>query len=373
MNTKTKNQVLNEIEANKNEWLKDDSFKVHTVDAVIMKDDGIYVGDLKLGDKALTKMLYRMQLTDKFIDYKKEVERGNFKQVFDNIVGWNKGKQVVTVSNGKIASDVFFYKGQENFNPSSRLSMIIDGVYDKISQMNESMEIHKFSMDTDRKVINFSTVDPSTKFNAVGNDEWVLGSILGIGLTEAFASPYYGRLVCTNGLVDGINMRKFSLSGKGYTEQAISQMISRGTNLKKLVGDHIKEVSATAIKCETSLSEYLNFRKIMSEGLNDDQKELADVLFPLYHIEDAYGGKDVFNNNEQWKTTAKSGVTVYELLNDITKWTTHDKNVNNPTMKNRLNEKASMWFMKGQWHNKNVAPNVEIKRRPCFSDSVPLV
>ena len=235
------------------------------------------------------------------------------------------------------------------------------------------MEIHQFSMDNDRKTIRFSTVDPSTKFNAVGNDQWILGSILGIGLTEAFASPYYGRLICTNGLVDGINMRKFSLSGKGYSEQAISQMISKGTNLKKLVSDHIKEISANAIKCEVSLSEYLNFRKIMSEGLNEDQKDVADLLFPLYHIEDAYGGKEIFDNNEQWKTTAKSGVTVYEMLNDITKWTTHDKNVKNPAMKNRLNEKASSWFMKGQWHNRNVAPNVQLKRNPCFSDSAPLV
>ena len=67
------------------------------------------------------------------------------------------------------------------------------------------------------------------------------------------------------------------------------------------------------------------------------------------------------------------GSTVYELLNDITKWTTHDTMVNNQAMKNRLNEKASTWFMKGQWHNRNVAPSVEVRRAPRFSDSIALL
>jgi len=373
MNVQNKQQVLEQIDQNVKEWLKDDSFTVHTIDSVSMKEDGIYVDELKFSDKALSKMLYRMQLTNKFIDYKKEVDRGDFKTVFDNIVLWNKGKQIVSRSNDKTVSDIFFYKGEDAFNSSSRLSMIVNGVREKISQLEDSIEIHQFSMDNVRKSINFSTVDPSTKFNAIGNDEWVLGSILGIGLTESFASPYYGRLICTNGMVDGIKMRKLSLSGKGYNEYAIQQMISKGTNLKKLASEHIKEVSSSAVNCEVSLSEYLGFRKILSEGLLEDQSHIVDVLFPVDHIEDAYGGKHIFQNNEQWKTTAKAGLTVYELLNDITKWTTHDRSVNNPTMKNRLNEKASTWFMKGQWHNRNIAPNVEVRRTPRFSDSVPLI
>jgi len=270
-------------------------------------------------------------------------------------------------------SDNFDYSGEREYDTSNRLKMSVDVIYDYFFKQKAGYEIHKFDMDVNAKNIKFSTVDPTTKFNAIGSDQWVLGSILSIGLAEAFASPYYGRLICTNGMVDGIKMRKSSISGKGYTESSISQIISKGTNLKKLAGDHIKEVSASAVKCDVSLSEYLAFRKIMLGGLLEEQKEQADLLFPLHHIEDAYGGKQIFENNDQWKRTAKTGVTVYELLNDITKWTTHNKSVNNPTMKNRLNEKASTWFMKGQWDNSNVAPNVAIRRSPCFNDSIALL
>jgi|LakMenEpi03Aug12_release.lakeMendotaPanAssembly.Ray.scaffolds.fasta_scaffold11211_10 hypothetical protein len=370
MSTMTKSEVLQELESSRKDWLKDDSYTVHSIDSVALADSGIYVDNMPMNEKAISKMLYRMQLTNKFIDYKNQVDSVDFKTVFDNIVRWNQGKQIITRSNGTTVSDVFFYRGEEGFNPQNRLELIIDGVHGKLSEMSDDIEIHKFEMDLSRKNIKFSTVDPTTKFNAIGSDEWVLGSILSIGLTEAFASPYYGRLICTNGMVDGIKMRKTSISGKGYTESAISQMISKGVNLKKLVGDHIKEVSSAATGCDASLSEYLSFRKIMSEGLTDEQKHLSDMLFPLDHIEDAYGGKEVFDQNDQWKSTAKSGATVYELLNDITKWTTHDKTVNNQTMKDRLNEKASTWFIKGKWHNRNVAPNVSVRRAPRFNDSV---
>lgn len=373
MSIMTKNEVLQELDASRTEWLKGDSYTVHTIDSVAIGDAGVHVDDMALNERAISKMLYRMQLTNKFIDYKKAVDTKDFKSVFDNIIRWNKGKQIIARSNGSIISDVFFYQGEEGFNASNRLEMIMDGVHGKISQMDDGIEIHGFDIDSSRKNIKFSTVDPTTKFNAVGSDEWVLGSILSIGLAEAFASPYYGRLICTNGMVDGIKMRKTSLSGKGYTESAIAQIISKGTNLKKLAGDHIIEVSNAATSCDASLSEYLTFRKIMLDGLTDDQKHMSDLLFPLDHIEDAYGGKEVFDHNDQWKSTAKSGSTVYELLNDITKWTTHDKTVSNQTMKDRLNEKASTWFMKGQWHNRNVAPNVEVRRAPRFSDSIALV
>lgn len=373
MSIMTKTEALKQIDSNRDSWLNSGSYSVHQIGSVSLTDEGIYIDNIPLGEKAISKMLYRMQLTNKFIDYKNEVGQNNFTSVFNDIISWNRGKQIVTRSNGSVISDVFFYRGDEEFNANNRLEMIIDGVQNKLSSMEDGIEIHKFDIDVHNKNIKFSTVDPTTKFNAIGSDEWVLGSILSIGLAEAFASPYYGRLICTNGMVDGIKMRKSSISGKGYTESAISQMISKGTNLKKLAGDHIKEVSASAVRCEVSLSEYLTLRKVMMSGLLEDQKEHADLLFPLHHIEDAYGGKEIFENNDQWKRTAKAGLTVYELLNDITKWTTHNKSVNNPAMKNRLNEKASTWFMKGQWDNRNIAPNVDVKRPPCFNDSVALL
>lgn len=373
MSIMTKNEVLQELDANREEWLKGDSYTVHTIDSVTISDSGLHVGDMSLNDRAISKMLYRMQLTNKFIDYKNAVDTKDFKSVFENIIKWNRGKQIIARSKDGSISDVFFHQNDESFNASNRLEMIMDGVYGKISQMSDDLEIHKLNVDVFGKNIKFSTVDPTTKFNAIGSDEWVLGSILSIGLTEAFSSPYYGRLICTNGMVDGMKMRKTSLTGKGYTESAIAQIISRGTNLKKLASDHIKEAANAAATCEASLSEYLTFRKIMLDGLTEDQKHASDLLFPLDHIEDAYGGKEVFDHNDQWKSTAKSGATVYELLNDITKWTTHDTMVNNQAMKNRLNEKASTWFMKGQWHNRNVAPSVEVRRAPRFSDSIALL
>lgn len=373
MEKMSKSQVLTELEANRGNWLKDDSYQVHTIDSVSLKDSGIYIDDMSLDKKAVSKMLYRMQLTNKFIDYQDQVEKGNFKTVFENIIQWNKGKQIVSRTNNGRVSDVFFYRGDESFNASGRLAMIIDGVQNRLSQISDEMEIHGFNIDTFNKSIKFSTVDPSTKFNAIGSDEWVLGSVLNIALTEAFASPYYGRLICTNGMVDGIKMRKVSLSGKGYNEDSISQIINKGTSLKKLASDHIKQVSKQAVNCEVSLSEYLSLRKIMVEGLKEDQEYIGDLLFPLSHIEDAYGGKSIFEQNDQWKRTAKTGCTVYELLNDITKWTTHDRTVSNQVMKNTLNEKASTWFMKGEWHNVNIAPNVEVRRQPRFSDSVALI
>lgn len=369
MRTLTKTEALMKIESSRDDWFRDDSYTVHPIDSVSIDDSGVYVDRMSLNEKAVSKMLYRMQLTNKFIDYKKEVGEGNFKQVFDNIIKWNQGKQIVARSRGGFVSDVFFYRGDTEFNPESRLRMIFNGVHEKISSMSDDVEIHKLDVDSDRKNIRFSTVDPTTKFSAIARDEWVLGSILSIGLTEAYAAPYYGRLICMNGMVDGIKMRKTSIAGKGYTESMIHQMISKGTNLKKLAGDHIKTISHDASSCDVSLSEYLSMRKIMLEGLDDSQKHMSDHLFPLDHIEAAYGGKQIYDNTDQWKRTAKTGTTVYELLNDITKWTTHDDAVQNQAMKDRLNEKASTWFMKGEWHNRNVAPAVPLRRKPVFSDS----
>jgi hypothetical protein len=368
----TVSEAASRLEEARSEWMKGDSYSVHSIDSVSFDDNRVYVDQVALNNIAIPKMLYRMQLTEGFIDYKDQVERGDFKAVFDSIIKWNRGKQIVTRKSHNEISDVFFYNGNEQFDSNLRLGLIIDGVQERVSKMTDEIEIHGLNIDTVGKSIKFSTVDPKTRFSAIGNDDWVLGSILRIALTDAFASPYYGRLVCTNGMVDGIKMRKTSLSGKGYTQAAIAGMINKGTNLKKLASDHIKEISHSAVNCQVSLSEYLSLRSTMVKGLDERQSDVADLVFPLGHIIDAYG-EDALAKDNQWKSTAKAGCTVYEMLNDITKWTTHDNTVSNQTMKNVLNEKASKWFIKGAWDNRNVAPDVELRRKPVFEDSIALV
>lgn len=370
-----KQQALEILSANKDGWFNDDSgCTVIKGSDIRVEDQGLIVGDMSVGRKAINKLMNRMGLNDKFMDYRKEgiVESARFNKTLTNIVDWNKDRKLIGYKKGNTIVDIIPCNPAQDFQKNLYLDTIYNQVRESIELLPEDKYVDVIDIDQNSKEMKISLVSPGTKFSMLQNDEWVAGSLITAGLSGVSYSPHYGRLVCTNGMVDGFKMRSTVANGKNHNRDVIKTYISRGFRMHDTTNEHLQKIGRDAISTPASLEEYLSFRKITKSLLSDfddDQKEMIlDKIFNLSEANEIYK-TDVTKKSKIWLTSALCGLSVYELLNDITKFTTHDRTLNDEDSLH-LNKEASKWFLGGEWHNNDVAPRVNFSKKPTYNDSV---
>lgn len=370
----TKEEAIAILDSKKESWMEtNSSLKTFNVSEIQLNNNELTIGDVPISKKALPKLMYGMGLNGKFMDYtkKQDVDAESFSSTLMNIVTWNGSNKVLAKVEGNTVTKILPCNAPQFFEDGRMLGVIYDDFHGKVEELDGKREISKMDIDCESKTMRISIVNPSSKFSISKEDEWVLGSLLSVGLSEAHYSPYYGRLVCLNGMVDGYKMRSNSISGKNYTEENVKSFIQRGFRKRNLKSEHISNIISEASKTPASLGEFLNFRREYENALGNSYVAVKELnrVFDTSEIKNAYKDNDIFVMSELWKKSALCGMTVYELLNDITNFTTHGNLISNEDAMD-INRLASRWFLGMQWDNYDLAPQVNFKKKPAFSNSV---
>ena len=370
-----KQEALSILESNKDAWFNDDSScKVLKGSDIHLVESGIAISGMPATKKAIDKLLSRMGLNNKFMDYKNLSDVGvkRFNETMDNIVDWNKDRKLLAYIDNKKIVDIVPCNPSQDFQKNEHLNVIYNEIRENIELLTDDKIVDNFKIDTESKEIKVSLVSPDSKFAMLKEDEWVLGSLIGASLSGVSYSPYYGRLVCMNGMIDGIKLRNSVINGKNHTTDVMRTYIGRGFRMSEASNDHIQKIGRSSIETPASLAEYMMFRNLMSSLMDDrdveERQPFLDKVFSIREAINAYGC-DVTSKSRTWQQSALSGLSVYELLNDITKFTTHDSTLSE---ENRviMNKEASKWFLRSAWHNLDVAPRVNFSKSPTYNDSV---
>lgn len=172
-----------------------------------------------------------------------------------------------------------------------------------------------------------------------GNDIWNSGFGIHYGENRTSVSPYYLRLVCTNGMTAAHEILQRYFNNKPMKQEAFNKLINNVVerdmqNICRANGQRLKSVNC-------SLREFFAARNILS-GKKEIQKEYFDDSV----IQEAYKPYGIRYKNKRWLSSANSNVNGYDLFNLLTHAATHKATLPINT-RTSLNALASELFFKG--------------------------
>ena len=223
------------------------------------------------------------------------------------------------------------------------------------------LEVNSFSVDPDGKIA-INTSSPKNEFQIKGlpNEDHYGGvSFLNSPGGGFEVSPFLYRLVCANGMIG----RSFEESTKITSMDPISMnlfwdelTLLAQRNFKPLSFDHqIRKAMNTV----ASVSE-LHDAHLSLLSLSDATLRETEAWIPYHDTLDRYLKSNIdvvqFSNNQ--KKNAKSGTTIWEVVNGMTHFATHDNGFKiDDYDRRRLQVEASKLFNKKTYDTENLVPS----------------
>jgi len=209
-----------------------------------------------------------------------------------------------------------------------------------------NLELQDFNFDPNNICININFKNPDADIDVFGDgkDLWKAGFGVQFHLNKFIASPFFLRLVCSNGMVAAHRMSQRFVNSDDLTQKTFNRQI------EKYVGpasnmDEVKTYCTRLRDNNASLREFFGAR----ERVAAVDKELANEFFPENEIIGRYKmiGVDVHRQNNRWLSTANSNVNSYDLFNNLTHIASHRLTEDTASARIELNRLASELFFTG--------------------------
>lgn len=253
-------------------------------------------------------------------------------KIVTGIVKQERGNQIIT----RFFQEEIEKEKHLNFNHG------FDLVENYLKEINSNFKLHNIRFNEYSLCVESTFRNLTNQIDVFGdgNDVWDTGFNFTYGLYKTIISPFFLRLVCTNGMTSTHTTSRRYFSLKGLRQKSFNRLVEK-TVTKDLKQEAILSCNLMR-NHNASLREYFNAR---NECLRVS-KELADTYFNDEHIQRAYEPYRLRYKNNRWLSTANSNMNSYEFFNRITHCTTHQTCLPDATRAN-LNIQASEMFFKG--------------------------
>ena len=204
------------------------------------------------------------------------------------------------------------------------------------------------NLDLHHMRFNFENLQIETQFRNINNqidvfkdgaDLWDTGMNINFGEFKTSVSPFYLRLICTNGMVGTHMISQRYFNNSEFKKSTFTKLIS-----KVMEQDFTGTVRANGVRLKqtnASLREFYNARNILL-GRSAD---LAKTYFSDESIKEAYKDEKLRYRNKRWLATANTNINAYDFFNNITHCVSHQEL--DDTTRLQLNHAASEIFFKG--------------------------
>lgn len=227
---------------------------------------------------------------------------------------------------------------------------------------DHNLLVRDFTVNPEDGSININAFNPNSNFGLAGlKDEFFQG---GISLSNSIdkgilASPYLNRLICTNGLIGESFVENYSL--KGIHE---AQMKEFRDHLHQLEKRQYKPMSFEervnmGINTMASFAELESAANLIIGSSGARPKEIESWI-PYASTQEAFAnfGKPTLFMGEDMKKNAKTGTSVWDVVNGLTHFSTHDSafKVSESSRRQIQKEAGNMIAGKFDMENQIVSP-----------------
>ena len=190
-----------------------------------------------------------------------------------------------------------------------------------------------------------------------GHDMWKSGKKLVWSGVEFSITPFFERLVCTNGMTTRQFGYASNVTRSKYNYGKISSILEKeisnasDTSTAALL-DAVKHLNVNNI----SVDELLKYRSLFNE---EEHEAILNKYFDISYLNKAYRC-DIEGMHKQWRKTADTGKNAYDFLNDLTYIASHpDEIALDFSMRRKLQIEAGN-LMFSDLDMQNVAPKLAI-------------
>lgn len=298
-------------------------------------DNGIFYKDIKISNNAISKINSTLQIKDKFLTRHKnriEVEEwDNMKNALKHSVGGTKfyGKKII--NNAGEEEIVKIYDGSRKddtdgiIHSGSNITYdyYFDTLVDILSGCVEDYSISNASYDNEHETVRISLLDTNSEFDVFQNglDPWKVGWDMSFDALQYQQSPFFERLICTNGMVSAEHGSSTNIQAKRFNRATINRLMEK--ILAPEYSDFfnlIQSASLNAKNYDLSIKEFNMFKSFfVDNNVNNRYDKLISRFFDDKDILIAYKDCDSkLMKTSAWQSTASSGRNVYDFFNDMT-------------------------------------------------------
>jgi len=235
-----------------------------------------------------------------------------------------QGMSTITMVASPVQKEIvgFLKKGSEYISNNTFFE-IAEGI---ISDHN--LSVRDFNINPDDGSVNLNCFNPDREFNVGGlKDEFFQG---GISISNSIekgllVSPYLNRLVCTNGMIGDSFSESYKLKGlhdvrMDEFRKHLAEMEKR--NYKPM---SFEERVNKAIGTMASFAEIEGAANLILGHSNAKKEEIGFwVPYDQTITEYVKFGMPPIRMSDEQKKNAKTGTTVWDLVNGLTHFSTHD-------------------------------------------------
>ena len=249
-----------------------------------------------------------------------------FINTIKNVMAQSSNKTVTLVLNPKDRTVVAIHKTNRNLISNAAATDLIGRI------LNDSgLSVADFSINTDNGGIAVNTFSTNNRFEIPGmkDEHFIAGISFTNNPTNGFqVSPYINRLVCANGMVTRGFEEQYKLTK--LDEAEMNRFMEHLTTLRSNQYKPFGFTDAVRLCANTSASLHeMEFAANAIRNVADVDYEMLQEWVPIKSTNQAFGriGVDTQLLDAAKKKNAKTGTTVWDLINGITHFATHDNGI----------------------------------------------
>jgi len=301
------------------------------------------VNDIEVGSEALNDLSNIFSIKAKLVD-QIENDQEQWRPLQHALTNIKKDRTITAVvnhgSNSRPYVTKFIDRPIEDSEPLN-LNRGIELIGGYLETAEGNLEIRNFAFNPDSLALEIQIQDKDNNIDVFGdgNDIWNPGFGIHYGEHRTSVSPYYLRLVCTNGMTAAHEILQRYFNNKDMKQSSFTKLIN---NVVERDMELVCRSNASRLKgVNASLREFFSARNILS-----GKKDLMKDYFDDGEIQEAYKPYGIRYRNKRWLSSANSNVNGYDLFNKLTHAASHQATLPMNT-RNALNALASELFFKG--------------------------
>ena len=192
------------------------------------------------------------------------------------------------------------------------------------SESNFSLNDFRFDKKKSNFIITLLGDSEFDAFNSGGTDLWKSGQRFTFNSVAFDASPFFERLVCSNGNTAKQYGFNTYISQAKFNTEKIRKVITKSIeendeSVQRILADSVQHIK----QYNVSLAEFYQYRDFFSnknhEGMYDG---IVDKYFNDRPFYKAYG-ENIEKRSRKWKSTANTGINAYDFFNQVTYLASH--------------------------------------------------
>lgn len=310
------------LNSRQNEVVKFKLNKINITNGSILIDDNI------LDDKSVSKLCKKIKVLNTFIDYKKQLRDEDWDDLQGKLESLNKDTDFyASVSENNVIQDIYSKVELESssFNSLESYNNFLDSITKALKLTNFKYTVKSAKFDNRQNRVSLKMLHEDSNIDIFGNhsDMWKSGVDLNFNSIDFSSSPFFERLICTNGMTAANYGYSTNIQQSKWDYAKIDKQVS-----KILIND--SKSNSMIIECAQNLSmndvsvrEFLQYKRFI-ESINEDEKysNILDTVFSEEDIIKNYG-VEIRNKSKKWQSMATSGRNAYGFFNDLTYIASH--------------------------------------------------